>query len=250
MLAGTGYFDGELPGHGRGVKSAVNAFAASFASAELSRGLQVRVTLDPVAAWFVVKGCVAPRSGTRKVAVLTAYDDAMAKVAAISSPNKAANCARHGYDFVQRTAKDFDRSRPPAWSKLRFVADLLPYYDWVFWTDCDSLVLDPTCPLEAFLLDERRSHLILPHDDLGVGVHHVNTGNFFVRNSKWAARFLDEAWRQVEFVHDRLWENRSVVIHLLERSDYSQQVQVVTQRRFNSFPNHCQAGTSCSTSPT
>jgi hypothetical protein len=116
--------------------------------------------------------------------VLTAYDDARAAVAAVSSPSKAAYCQRHGYDFVQRTSKDFDRSRPPAWSKLRFIADLLPYYDWVFWTDCDSLVMDQSCPLEAFLLDERCSHLILPHDDLGLGVHHVNTGNFFARNSK------------------------------------------------------------------
>ena len=241
VLAGYGYADGSYQGHPHGVRRAVQELAAcppddGSGCEPVGRSLQVRVTFDMLPTWYVVKGRVTPRPGTRKIALLTAHDEAQREVAELSSPNKATYCRRHGYDFVQRT-DGFDRSRPPAWSKIRFLLEALPYYDWVFWSDADSLVTDPACPLEWFL-DEQGYHVILPHDDLGMGVNHVNTGNWFVRNSPWAQRFLEDAWAQTDFLHDRLWENRAV-IHLVERQDLSRQVQIVTQRRFNSYPgNH------------
>lgn len=243
VLAGAAYYDGAVAGVPSRVRAAVDAFAADprlHGEADALWGLQVRVTLDPVPSWLLVKGAAAaaPRPGRRRVAVVTGHDAAQAAVAAVSSPNKAAYCRRHGYDFVDVT-DGFDPGRPAAWSKLKFVRDRLAYYDWVFWSDADSLVMRSDVPLEAFL--DERYDVILTHDDLGVGVHHVNTGQFFVRNTPWAGRFLDEAWGQTDFLHDRLWENRAV-IHLLERRDESRKVQVVTQRRFNSYPQNYRPG--------
>src|SRR5687768_4923980 len=105
VLAGGAYYDGVVQGVASQVKSAVDAFAAAQVDEDHPRGLQVRVTLDAVPSWFVVKGSgsACPRVGRRKIALLTAHDEGQRQVAAVSTPNKAAYCRRHGYDFVCRT---------------------------------------------------------------------------------------------------------------------------------------------------
>ena len=88
--------------------------------------------------------------------------------------------------------------------------------------------------------DDGGYDVVLPHDDWGVGYYHVNTGSWLIRQSAFSFDFLDEAWSAAEhFMHDRLWENRAV-IHLLEAHDLSRHVQLVTQRRLNSYEvNYC-----------
>jgi len=223
VMAGDGYLDGQFRGRNYGVKSAVDELARA-------EGLQVRVTLDDLPTWFFVKED-RRRAAPRKIAVVTAYDEKHKPLAEVSLPNKAAYCARHGYDFIERT-DGFDARRPLSWSKIKFVREVLPGYDWVFWSDVDSLVMEPAVRLEEFADEE--ADLVLCHEDFGVGVYNVNCGQMLFKNSDWSRRFLDDVWRQTRFIHDRLWEQRAV-IHLLWKSDLSDHVHLVTQRRFNSY---------------
>jgi hypothetical protein len=225
------YLDGIWEDTVHGTKTAVDELAAEHE-------LQVRVTFDTPPAWFVVKPRADRQVCRLDIALLTAFDGNQREVAAYTTPNKAAYCARHGYPFIVRT-DGFAPSRPPAWSKIRFIKNCLREHEWVFWSDADSLIMNGSARLEEFV--DEAYDLILTHEDMGVGVYNVCTGEMFFRRSKWSIRFLDEIWSQREFIHDRLWENRAL-IHLLWASDLSPHVQIVTQRRFNSYPSNYRKG--------
>lgn len=229
VLAGAAYLDGVWQDKARGAKQAVDDLAREHR-------VQVRVTLDMPADWFVVKPIPSTAAAPLDIALLTAHDANQADLAEVSSPNKAAYCTRHGYTFVERR-DGFAPSRPAAWSKIRFIKECLREHEWVFWSDADSLVMNGALRLEEFI--DPAYDMVLTHDDMGEGVYNVNTGQMFFRRSKWSMRFLDEVWSQKQFLHDRLWENRAV-IHLLWNRDLSRNVQIVPQRRFNSYPtNYC-----------
>ncbi|RZS17122.1 hypothetical protein BHM03_00049234 [Ensete ventricosum] len=60
--------------------------------------------------------------------------------------NKQAYAARMGYVFVDAGGM-VDHSRPPSWSKILAVRSQLPHYDWVFWNDADTMVMNPAISL-------------------------------------------------------------------------------------------------------
>ncbi|KAJ7522961.1 hypothetical protein O6H91_18G032800 [Diphasiastrum complanatum] len=117
------------------------------------------------------------------------------------TPNKKSYVQRHGYDFID--ASDLlDKSRPPSWSKILAVRKHLANFDWIFWTDADSLVTNPSIALEDIIGSivgnanfEDMPDLIVTEDVTG-----VNAGMFFVKNSKWSEVFLDIWWNQTSFI--------------------------------------------------
>ena len=231
LFGGTGYLDGVWNGTVYGIKSAVDEFAAEH-------DLQVHVTFDAPPAWFVIKPAEPRALRSNRIAMLTAYDANQRDLAAWSSPNKRRYCRHHGYEFIERT-DGFDPSRPASWSKVLFVREHLPHFDWLFWTDADSLIMNSSMHLEKFIEDG--CDLVLTHDDFGVGKYVVSMGQFLIRNCDWSMRFLDEVWEQKQFIHDRMWE-QAAVQHLLETRDLSDRVCVVTQRRFNSYLHNYRKG--------
>ena len=145
LLGGSGYLDGTLHGQSFGVRSAVTELARKHE-------LVIRLTLDDIQTWFTFKRDPnAPRPNLR-IAVLTAYDERQKDLAAISSPNKKRYCDLHGYSFIEE-ATLAALSRSPVWAKVPLLKRYLKEYDWVFWTDVDSLVMDMwTRPLFRFPL--------------------------------------------------------------------------------------------------
>lgn len=225
LVAGSNYFDGIVNESVFGVKSAVGDFAAEHR-------LQVRLTFDDWPTWFFLKPSPDRQSAPKRIGVLTAYDERQRDLALYSSPNKARYCRRHGYDFIEQTS-GFPAGRPAVWGKIRFVQQHLPRYDWIFWTDADSLILNQAVRLEELTDDE--FDVVICHEDLGVGVYNINAGQILFRNTPWALRFLDEVWDQTWALDDPHQEQRAL-IHLLWSQDLSEHVQVVTQNRFNSYP--------------
>ena len=123
-------------------RAAVDAIRDVIEDLARPTGAAVRVLLDRMPGMWVGKaeGTEARRHGGTKgednsalstqrsalsIALVTAWDDAHAALGAISGPNKRRYCERHGYAYIERTGGDFDRSRPAAWSKLRFIREAL-----------------------------------------------------------------------------------------------------------------------------
>jgi hypothetical protein len=161
-----------------------------------------------------------------KLAVLSMYTIEMQGLAQMANQNKAAYCRRHGYDYLVAD-RVLDRSRPPAWSKILHVQQHLADYDWVFWSDCDSLVMNPEIRLEQ-LIDDKYDFLIT-RDPSG-----LNSGEFFLRNCPAAFEFLETVYAQTEVIHNPWWEQRAIIDVILS-GQHSLRIKECPQREFNSY---------------
>lgn len=227
FLAGHDYLDGYI-GFDRnlqggtlfGVKTAVDDFARGL-------GQAVGFTLGdgPFRTWFLRKRNLPQEP---RISVVTGYESSFATIGNVSRQNKLHYCQRHGYRFCCHT-DGFDTARPPAWSKIRFVLGQLNECDWVFWTDADSLVMNAAIPLTRFV--DEAYDLILPVDR----VAGINTGCFFVKNSLWARSFLEQVYRQEQFLNHPWWEN-AAIIHLYRQDpDVQRHVLLLPNKLFNAF---------------
>ena len=133
-----------------------------------------------------------------KLLVLTGYDDAYANVGDIGIPNKYRYCELRNYAF-NIVREGFDTSRPASWSKILFVKERLPHYDWIFWTDADSLIMNHEVKLTRFIDSSYDFIMALE-----------NAGQFFIRNSEWSFKWLDAIWNSTEYIHHHWWENMAI----------------------------------------
>jgi hypothetical protein len=161
-----------------------------------------------------------------KLAVLSMYTLEMQALADMANQNKAAYCERHGYDYLVGD-RVLDRSRPPAWSKILHVRRHLTDYDWVFWSDCDSLVMNPDIRLEE-LIDDKYDFLIT-RDPSG-----LNSGEFFLRNCPAAFEFLETVYAQTDVIHNPWWEQRAI-IDVINTGRHNLRIKECPQRQFNSY---------------
>jgi len=116
----------------------------------------------------------------------------------VTFPNFRRYADRQGYRFFDASAL-IDPTRPPAWSKILAVQNLLKLRskegeracDWVFWLDADILIMNSTIRLESLLPGSSTGiDLVVTHDRKFT----ANSGAWMVRNSEWSLRFLDEWW--------------------------------------------------------
>lgn len=134
----------------------------------------------------------------------------------------------------------FDPTRPPAWSKIRFLLEATrqpPRPPWVFWFDADALFLRPG-DLREFC--DPAYDLVI-----GVDVNGLNTGAFFVRNCGWARAFLERVWAlgdREEFRTHAWWEQAAVQHLYLTDVDVRPHVKLVSHRLFNSYPHWANHG--------
>ncbi len=159
-------------------------------------------------------------------AMLTAYTDNIKEWADIGCANKSAYCRKWNIPLI------VDDLVPPdgmCWGKLLIVARHLVKFDWLFWTDADSLIMNsnlefkpPTCE-EDFVLSYDRNTL--------------NAGQFWIRNCSWSFDFLMRAYCQRH--GNWFTEDNGAIMYLLENNHLDMShTKVVSQRLFNSYPHN------------
>ncbi len=169
-----------------------------------------------------------------KIAVLTLYTEEIAEHGRLSAANKKAYAERHGYDFLlYRQA--LDTYRPPAWSKILALQAHLPDYDWIFWTDADSLVMNPAKRLESIIRGRQQKDMILTWE---VGAARINTGQWLIRNSRWSTDAL-AAIADPSCPNSRpLWFEQGALIDWLESDPRRwDRLAVLHPRVMNSTPD-------------
>lgn len=148
-----------------------------------------------------------------KILILTLADEPYWPIARISNPNKAAYAAKHGYDFrtySHRLAEDL----PASWSKLHILFDNFTgtgYYDWFFWTDADSLIMNSELKLED-LIGDTEATIIAAYDENG-----LNTGQFLIKNNFAGYDLIWRADGHREYVNHVWWDQPAIEAAILER---------------------------------
>jgi galactosyl transferase GMA12/MNN10 family len=124
----------------------------------------------------------------------------------ISEPTFRAYAERHGYDLV--VGREADPRRPPAWSKVRMLQQLLAEFELVVWIDADAVIVDG----RADIADD-----LEPGKQLGLVEHHrgddriPNTGVMVWRAGEFAHELLANVWSATRFIDHPWWENAALV---------------------------------------
>lgn len=139
--------------------------------------------------------------------MITLADAAYAYMARLVEPGKVRYCKWHGFDFIAYDAP-LDHQRAAPWSKIIALQNHLDEYDWLFWTDVDSLILNERISLMDYVTLMGDQDCAFVRDPNG-----INSGNFLIRSCEWTRQYLARVYDQTQFVHDIWWENRAI-IHL------------------------------------
>ena len=90
----------------------------------------------------------------------------------------------YGYDYVEFTDK-IVKTDPPKWNKFAAIKAVMPNYDWVFWQDSDSMVVNFGRPLEAFMEPAPEcTGLLLGCEKQGGSRRRYHDGDMLIRNSE------------------------------------------------------------------
>src|SRR5208283_2945988 len=172
-----------------------------------------------------------------KILILTLADDSMREMADISALNKMRYAQKHDYYFAyeKKICKDLGVGRGNcSWNKIVYVKRYLPFYDWVFWTDADSLILNQTRKIEEFLPTTNGKDFIIGKDRQPW----INAGQFFIRNCEWSNNFLAlvELHTWVERVGPQYgWWEQGAIRYLIEQPYHAEHVQYVPCKTFNGY---------------
>lgn len=149
----------------------------------------------------------------------------------LSFPNKADYCRRHGYDFIG-VWENASPSRHPSWGKIPLILAHLSDYDYLFWTDADSLITNPTPTLES-LVSSSDADLFIA----GKG-ESLNCGQFIVKSTPTAAAFLEAVWGHYPPL-GKYWEQSAMIELLADGADArcGCKMEYVAKHLLNSYPS-------------
>ena len=169
------------------------------------------------------------------VAILTLATSHISSYSGMSFQNKLSYAQRHGYDFYHYS-KPLDPSRPPAWNKILILQEHLKDYDWVFWTDADSLIMNHSVGLERIISASAPCDMIMtpgPRDK-------YNTGQWFVRSCDWSYVVLEKIWTEVKptdaWYWRNPWEQRALAELVSRTPQLTDRICVLPMRVMNSRP--------------
>lgn len=171
--------------------------------------------------------CLFPLHAHKIAIISLAVGEEYQKAVLPGYHNKKEYCKEHGYDFFYVT-ETLDSSRDIPWSKIPLAQKVLPQYDWVFWSDADSLIMNPAIKLEE-LIDERYFLIICKQSDGKT----INSGEFLIKNTPLSFDFLKEVYKP-EYKNLGFWE-QGAVNKVLEKENYSKKTLFLHQRAMNSI---------------
>lgn len=182
-----------------------------------------------------------------KIGILTLHDRAFESVAKRTLPNKILYARRQGYSLlVERDLSD--PTRNASWNKIPAIRRHLTHFDWIFWSDVDSLFTNFEIRLEG-LIDLTRD-LVFPSDSgkeggfpgNNPGQPRINASHFLIRSSPWSQEFLDHVYQRTEFLDHKWWEQKAMM-HVLETEpEHRRRVRTLPDRVMKSNPQNYQPG--------
>ena len=127
----------------------------------------------------------------KKIAVACMYTENIKDMGKIAEENRKIYCRKHNYIW-RCLYKTLDPSRHPVWSKILWLIQLIQEkkYDWIQWTDADSIVANMSIKIEHLIMLAPFSNVIVSKD-WWTG---LNAGQFLIRSCEWSERFLNRVY--------------------------------------------------------
>lgn len=162
-----------------------------------------------------------------RIAIVTLYTPEIANYAELTSQNKLEYANKYGYDFIEYK-ETLDPTRPASWSKIQALLRNMDNYDWLFWTDADSIITNMEIPLTKWIDD---GYKIIWCQD--IDTQYSNCGQMLVKCCRSNKDFLELVWKQEHLINITHWEQG--VIRFLLDANYPLKHKLLEAREFNSF---------------
>jgi len=151
--------------------------------------------------------------------IISAYNQHYKEIGDISARSIALYATANNFDFEIFNIDNFDR--PPAWIKIQLLIQEInsKKYDFILWIDADACfirvdknIMDELKPNKDFYLVNHRCTIgqINEFPGLSVQCERPNTGVMLVKTTEWSKRFLENIWRQEEFINHGWWEQAAL----------------------------------------
>ena len=134
-----------------------------------------------------------------KIAILTGVSKSYAVMGEIAHRNKQRYCDEYGYDYIVDDEiypdKHYDaiKGKSPNWKKVLLVLKYLPHYDYVMWSDCDTLIMNDKIKVEEFLVPEM-SMCLSRYNSIENTRAIPHTGNFIIANNEASFNILNDIY--------------------------------------------------------
>lgn len=159
-----------------------------------------------------------------KIALLTVViGDEYSKVVEFGTWSKKIYCEKHGYDLIIATENINEVNAPksqfyrhPAWTKISLAAKHLSNYDYVFFCDADTIIMNPNITVES-IIESTSSDidlLICSRDFTKNPFYKLNSGVWILKNSDKSHAFLQHVWEVGEnekFALRSNWEQDAII---------------------------------------
>ncbi|CAH0379110.1 unnamed protein product [Pelagomonas calceolata] len=171
----------------------------------------------------------------RKVAAFSSeYGELKAAyVYTTSIDNKQRYCAVNRCELVVGADRKETSNRSARWTKVAWLREILPQYDWVVWTDVDCFFTRTDDVVDVF------DAAYDVHFTLDSGSEErVNTGFFALRNTQWSRDFLEQVWTDNDG-GEGLSDQRSfnTVLNGLSKDEHQRHVKLYSKSILNAFPS-------------
>ena len=120
---------------------------------------------------------------------------------------------KHGYTYFEGGEEFWDRTRPVAWSKVKFWQHVLQEhrdkFDYFWISDADVLITNPSLKLEEHVLPlmPASADIMWNHD----ACLNINSGNMIFRPTVWLQEFLVKVWNSTDSIYHIWWENKGML---------------------------------------
>lgn len=196
------------------VKSAVNKFCVDNS---------LEFTVGTCSSWYIRK----PKK--YNIAFVSVYDKKYKYLYDLTNKNKNDYCDKHGYDCKFYSFENPDSTKHAAYSKFLAVLDCLPYYDWVFYSDIDSIIMNHEIKIEDFI--DENYDLFVTYD-----INSLNNGQFLVRNTPRTLNFLSRSYVDKTVDSKGSWSDQiSFSANLASDGKLLSRTKVLPQSAFNSY---------------
>lgn len=174
-----------------------------------------------------------------KLVILTGHSQDYTLMAEITSPSKQRYAAIHGYYYVQSVITyPAVSSRDRSWAKLQCIKDAIEtgLYDWIWWNDCDVVILNPVHAIQRLI--DPSVNIIGGHFNEPCPIHTLHTGSFLIKCDTWSLRLLHQ-WiygdDMVRFYNSNMREEDGIRYLYTTRPDVRLRTKCIPMRNLATF---------------
>ncbi len=141
--------------------------------------------------------------------------------------NKDVYCKKHNYPLLVKTS-DW-HNIPLGYEKvyiIEYALEKFPNCEWIFFSECDTLITNMNIKLEDIIKDEKK-HFIITTD-----INNINAGSFFIKNSTEGRNYLQAMKDSIGKYPE---EQAFIIDSYFGLGNFKDIISLYPQKTFNSY---------------